>query len=80
MSKVIDGVAELYGYDERINVTQPIHDAVDWIEYKLRDYSDEAIPRIPARMFVAPMIVLDYVLGQVSRPAMSQFDKLGVDS
>lgn len=65
MSKMIDGVAELYGYDERINVTQSITDTMDWVEYKLRDYSDGAIPRIPGRVFVAPMIVLDYVLGQV---------------
>ena len=64
-SEMINGVAELYGYYEGINVTRSLTDSIDWVEHKLRDYSDESIQRIPGRMFVAPIIVLDYLLGQV---------------
>lgn len=65
MSKMINGVTELYGYEEGVNATQALTDAINWVEHKLRDYSDESIQRIPGRVFVTPMIVLDYVLGLV---------------
>jgi hypothetical protein len=65
ISTLVDKVAFRYGlYD--VNSSSAIQETVDWVDSRLKDYSDGEIRKIPEKAFVAPLILVDYVLGQVS--------------
>lgn len=66
LSAMIDGLGELYGYGDEVNTKQTIKSAADWVDARLNDYSDGSISKIPGNVLVAPLILLDYVVGKVS--------------
>ena len=65
LSTMIDGVAKLYKLGD-LDSEELIKSAINWVDDRLLDYSDGSIQRIPAKVFVAPLIFADYILGKVS--------------
>ena len=64
LSTMLDGLGELYGFDN-VNTKKAITSATEWVDSRLADYSDGRIEKIPGTVFVAPLVMLDYVLGKV---------------
>lgn len=65
VSTMLAGAAELYKVGNS-DTEAMIKSAVRWIDERLLDYSDGSIQRIPAKVFVAPLIFADYFLSKVS--------------
>jgi hypothetical protein len=65
LSTMLDGLGELYGYDN-VHTKDAMKSATEWVDARLADYSDGMIRKIPGNVFVAPLIMMDYILGEVS--------------
>ena len=69
VAAMIAKAAELFKLSNS-NIEANIKSAVRWVDERLLDYSDGKIRRIPAKMFVAPLVLADYIFSKASNDSV----------
>jgi len=64
LSSMFEGVAKLYKMDGTYS-HNIVKSTFDWLDARISDYSDDSIPRIPAKVCVALLVFADHILEKV---------------